>query len=106
MMNKNSKNLILKLLRLAVQEAIKEEGDEDCRLVKSLKEDYDGLMLWAFGAIEILTKRIALNQWKKLHPDLPIPRILKTEQDLSTPLIHICLVMDIFPLYLIFKESK
>jgi hypothetical protein len=86
-----------------------EEDDEDeTPIIKSLQEDHDAFMKWCFGADNCVAfkKSKAQRMWKKLHPNLPLPRVLKAEKYLRPELTSIALFMDAYGYYLAFKEGS
>lgn len=77
-----------------------DEDDEECEFLASLQKDFDKIMNWAFNSNEVgSNKKLARTTWKKLHPNLPIPRIMKSETSISPHMAAICLLMDVIPLY-------
>lgn len=73
---------------------------------ESLKKDYRECMEWAFGKMDGLTSKTqGRNLWEKRHPEIPVPRILKTEVPVSDLFALISMIIDVYPLYLKFKEK-
>jgi hypothetical protein len=76
-----------------------------CPLEEELENDYNDIISWTFGEREfpILKKGKAIEIWKSLHPDLPVPRVLKTTvEDMMSNSLG--LLIDVIPLY--FEEKK
>lgn len=97
--------------RKCCKEKHEEEDDDDdeeqCEYAESLKKDYNECHEWAFGGEIAITNKVqGRNLWEKLHPDLPVPRILKTQVSTSDKFGTIGMLMDVYPLYLKYKESK
>jgi hypothetical protein len=87
------------------EEEEEEEEKEKCEFYESLKNDYEELMMWVFGRKNgTILNREALKIWKELHPTLPIPRVFETVQNLGREQTFICLLLDVFPLFL--KEKN
>ncbi|HSZ84742.1 MAG TPA: hypothetical protein VK787_01860 [Puia sp.] len=77
-----------------------DEDDEECEFLASLQKDFDKIMNWAFNSTEVgSNKKLARTTWKKLHPTLPMPRIMKSDTNISPLMAAICLFIDIIPLY-------
>jgi len=82
-----------------------DEDDEDvCPINLSLATEYDQLMTWAFGKWQGLGKSESRKLWKKLHPTLPVPRVLKERHAIPSQFQNTALIMDILPIYL--KEKQ
>lgn len=84
---------------------IEEKEDGRCPIEIELDKEYNDIVLWAFGKMkDPQTKGISIEQWKKLHPDLPIPRILNstTEHPISNTF---GMLIDVAPLYYKHKNS-
>lgn len=84
-----------------------DEDDEECEILESLEQDYKDFMEWAFGSARAIqtSKRKSVKIWKKLHPGLPVPRVMQTEKGLNPNMSTICLFMDAYPLYLAEKNK-
>jgi len=84
-----------------------DEDEDECPEIQSLQKDYTACMTWAFGgeSAKYSSKR-AKKLWKNLHPDIPVPRILKSEVELNPHMSTICLIMDIYPYYLKSKQCN
>lgn len=83
----------------------KEECPCKCEYLKSIEKDFKAFANWAFGTNEsIKTQKDAIEMWKKLHADIPIPRILLAK-DLNSPkFTTLALLIDAYPYYL--KDQK
>lgn len=81
-----------------------DEDDEECPISKELADDYEAVMIWAFGKkYGAISRADSILLWQKLHPKLELPRVLKSEN--IQPLFHgIALLIDIMPMY--FKEKN
>lgn len=78
-----------------------EDEETECPIMVSMEKDYKDFMKWAFGCEEGEEGIIkAKRRWKKLHPDLPIPRVMLTDERLGSGMGTVCLFMDAYPLYL------
>lgn len=83
-----------------------EEEEDECEFAEALKKEYEDLLEWVFGGEENrFSKRQATKIWKKQHPELPIPRIFKTEENFSQEASTVLLVLDVLPLYLAEKKK-
>lgn len=84
-----------------------EEDEEDCELMESLNRDYNDVMNWVFGKEGQFhwSKNKALKVWKKLHPALEAPRVLRTEKSVNPTLSTLCLFLDAYPMYLAEKKK-
>jgi len=88
------------------KEEEEEDKDHECEIEAALKNEYMDIISWAFGKdFEGDTKGGSIEKWKNLHPDLPIPRVLKskTEHPLSNTL---GMLIDVVPLYNQHKKRK
>ena len=88
----------------------KEENDETkCEHILSLHKDLNEFHDWAVGDFYetgALSKKQSRDLWKLMHNDLPIPRILQSEEDVDVIESTVCLFMDAYPLYLEEKKRK
>jgi hypothetical protein len=80
--------------------------DSTCPDLISLEKDYNDFFMWAFGDSQRENMIDHRETWKRLHPDLPIPRILKSEEQLHPALNTTCMIMDAYPLYLQHRPKK
>jgi hypothetical protein len=75
------------------------DAEEYSRLAQELSNELKSILLWSFGLEEMPEeRREAKYLWKKLHPTLREPRILKLRL-LDPATNSVCLFMDIIPLY-------
>lgn len=85
-----------------------EEDDEDegCPHINALEDEYKDIIFWAVGTTdEPQCKKKARKYWIAKHPDLPMPRLLKSEITLNAYMSTICLLIDVIPLYLAEKKK-
>lgn len=75
---------------------------ERCEYLVSLQKDYKAIFDWAFGSDNeiIRCRNTAREVWTKRHPNLPLPRILMSEETVNPGILTICLITDIYPFYL------
>ena len=90
-------------------ELAQEAEQKNCPMMQSLQQDHKDFYAWALGLDidaeeeEKWTHERTINQWKKLHEKLPLPRIFQIKSHFKPSLNTLCLFMDAYPLYL---ESK
>lgn len=79
-----------------------EDEDDYSYGLKGLRDDYNACMKWAFGEMEdrAMGPRKAMKRWAKLHPSLPIPRILQAEVEPPSALATMLLLFDVMPHWL------
>jgi hypothetical protein len=86
-----------------------DEDYEDYALIKSLQKDYEAFFKWAFNIDnpdeKTFDKEKACQIWEEIHPNFPIPRILKSKRSLPTDISTVCLFMDGYPAYLSTKKK-
>ena len=83
-------------------EAENDEEDEDEDILSDLRDDYNACMEWGFGRGEegALGKGRARKRWAKLHPNLPIPRILQIDFEPAPGIAALLLMFDVMPHWL------
>lgn len=84
-----------------------EENPKDCPIASSLEKEYNDIMFWALGSYRFSSfkRDKAIEIWQAMHPDLPVPRILKSSLvDATTNTLG--LLIDIIPLYHEDKKRK
>lgn len=84
-----------------------DDEDDECEIMKSLEKDYNDFMNWSLGTCvdKKLSKKTAVKIWMKLHPELEVPRVFRSEHSISSELATICLFLDVYPLYLAEKKK-
>src|SRR5271170_741205 len=86
------------LIREDEDEDYEDDDEEMDTEIESLKKDYKDAMAWAFGnERKNVSKEKSIRLWEKRHPDLPMPRIMKSSYDVPNAFCSICLLMDIYP---------
>jgi hypothetical protein len=84
-----------------------DEDDEECEICESIEKDYDGFIKWAFGDEESpIKKSKAKKIWKRLHPHLPLPRFMLTDEKIDDFQTSICLLMDCYHFYIVEKDEE
>ncbi len=86
-----------------------EEKVTDCEVINELEKEYKDFIIWAFGDnVQDYKnmKKEAIEIWKKWHPNLPVPRIFKSEYHLGQAMNTICFFMDAYPYYLREKNNE
>jgi hypothetical protein len=89
-----------------------DEGKEDareseCPFMESIGLDYADFINWAMGTTaERLSSKTARTLWRKLHNDLPMPRIFQTREKVGSNMGTIALMLDAYPLYLDDKKKS
>jgi hypothetical protein len=93
--------------RSCCREECDEEEEEDiCPFIQELEIEYKKIILWAVGTHdEPQIKKKAKRYWLTHHPDLPMPRLLKSDEVLNSYMSTICLLIDVIPLYLADKNK-
>ena len=83
-----------------------DDESEESKLVHELGEDYEKIMIWCFGKkYKDMTALSSLIKWKEMHPDLPVPRSIRTDK--LTPELHtIGLMIDVIPMYHEWKNNE
>jgi len=85
-----------------------EKQEKHCEHLISLQKEFNDILLWAFGkesGNSTLDRREARKIWEKKHAKYPIPRILLSKQELNVTLSTACLILDVYPIYLIEKKK-
>jgi len=108
---KKAAEILEKMMELRKKLEIEMEKDGDnhceCEIANEIQKDYSEIMCWALGKDfeNFSSGEESKDQWSKLHPTLPFPRIFITKH-INPKLSTLVLLLDIIPLYNEFKNSK
>lgn len=84
-----------------------DDDDEGCEILEELDQEYRVIVEWCFGVNEkvVWSKSKTRKVWKRLHPNLPLPRILESEGKTGPLQMIIGLLIDAYPMYLAEKKK-
>ena len=98
----------LRKAMLKLCDKVDEEEVEECEFGESLRDEIKDFWWWAVNIKEdsSISKDRALKNWKRLHPDLPIPRAFTTKRCVKPEHVLHCLMFDALPHYLQYKATN
>ncbi len=78
------------------------EDDEDAEIFDDLNAIHSEFMRWCFGISESVKWSFPKSRkyWQKLHPELPIPRVLTLENSIDSNVANLFLMLDAYPMFL------
>lgn len=93
-------------MKNSLEKEEEEDEDQECEIEATLRNEYTDIIAWAFGEdFEGDTKGRSIEKWKKLHPELPVPRILRSKSD--HPLSNtLGMLIDVAPMYQQYKKRN